>query len=50
MHASKSAPGVGGFSRPEREASANDESGGWSSIKASINFPIYRSDITVSRR
>jgi hypothetical protein len=31
MHARKSAPGVGGFSRPESEASANDESGGWSS-------------------
>ena len=28
MHARKSAPGVGGFSRPEGEASANDESGG----------------------
>ncbi len=28
MHAHKSAPGVGGVSRPESEASANDESGG----------------------
>ena len=28
MHARKSAPGVGGFSRPESEASANDQSGG----------------------
>ncbi len=36
MHARKSAPGDGGFSRPESEASANDESGGWSSI----NFPV----------
>ncbi len=35
MHARKSAPGVGGFSRPESEASANDESGGWSSINFS---------------
>jgi hypothetical protein len=35
MHARKSAPGVGGFSRPESEASANDESGGWRSIKFS---------------
>jgi hypothetical protein len=34
MHAIKSAPGVGGVSesRPESEGSANDESGGWSSI------------------
>ncbi len=32
MHARKSAPGIGGFSRPESEASGNDESGGWSSI------------------
>jgi hypothetical protein len=31
MHARKSAPGVGGFSRPESEASANDESGGCNS-------------------
>ncbi len=30
MHARKSAPGVGGFSRPESEASTNDESGWWS--------------------
>jgi hypothetical protein len=29
MHARKSAPGVGRFSRPESEASGNDESGGW---------------------
>ncbi len=36
MHARKSAPGVGGFSRPESEGSANDESGGWSFI----NFPV----------
>jgi hypothetical protein len=36
MHTRKSAPRVGGFSRPEREASANEESGGWSSI----NFPV----------
>ncbi len=36
MHARKSAPGVGAFSRPESEAYANDESGGWSSI----NFPV----------
>jgi hypothetical protein len=35
MHARKSAPGVGGVSRPENEASANDESGGWSSNKFS---------------
>ena len=28
MHACKSAPGVGGFSSSESEASANDESGG----------------------
>ena len=35
MHARKSAPGVGGFSRPESEASANDESGGWSSLQFS---------------
>jgi hypothetical protein len=31
MHARKSAPGVGGVSRPESKASANDESGGCSS-------------------
>jgi hypothetical protein len=36
MHAHKSAPGVGGFSRPESEASANDDSGRWSSINFSI--------------
>jgi hypothetical protein len=36
MHARNSAPGVGGFSRPDSEASANEESGGWSSI----NFPV----------
>jgi hypothetical protein len=35
MHARESTPGVGGFSGPESEASANDESGGWSSIKFS---------------
>jgi hypothetical protein len=35
MHARKSAPGVGGVSRPEIEASANDESGGWSSNRFS---------------
>ncbi len=28
MHTRKSAPGIGGFSRPESEAFANDESGG----------------------
>ncbi len=28
MHTRKSSPGVGGFSRPESKASANDESGG----------------------
>jgi hypothetical protein len=37
MHARKSAPGVGGFSRPESKASANDESGGWSSIKLPVS-------------
>jgi hypothetical protein len=36
MHARKSAPGVGGFSRPENEAPANDESGG----RSSINIPV----------
>jgi hypothetical protein len=40
MHARKSAPRVGGFSRQENEASANDESGRWSSITASIKFPV----------
>ncbi len=35
MHARKSAPGVGGVSRPDSEASANDESCGWSSINFS---------------
>jgi hypothetical protein len=35
MHARKSAPGVGGFSRPESEASANDQSGGWSPLQFS---------------
>jgi hypothetical protein len=37
MHACKSAPGVGGFSRPESEASANDKSGWWSSINFSVS-------------
>jgi hypothetical protein len=40
MHDLKSAPGSGGFSRHETEASTNDESGGWSSITASIKFPV----------
>jgi hypothetical protein len=35
MHARKSAPGVGRFSRPESKASANDETGGRSSNKFS---------------
>ena len=35
MHARTSAPGVVGFSQPESEASANDESGGWSSNRFS---------------
>ncbi len=43
MHARKSAPGVGGFSRPGSEASANDESGGWNWNKVSrfidLTFP-----------
>ncbi len=50
MHARKSAPGVGGFSRHENASSANDESGGWSSITASIKFPVSSFWITVSRR
>jgi hypothetical protein len=37
MHAHRSAPGVGGFSRPESEGPANDESGGWSSIYFSVS-------------
>jgi hypothetical protein len=36
MYSRKSSPGVGGFLRPKSEASANDESGGWSSI----SFPV----------
>jgi hypothetical protein len=40
MHVRKSAPGLGGFSRLENEASANDESGRWSSITASIKYPV----------
>jgi hypothetical protein len=37
MHARKSAPGVDVFSRPESEGTANDEAGGWSSIKFSVS-------------
>ncbi len=36
MHACKSAPGVGVFSRPESKESANDDSGLLGSINQSI--------------
>jgi hypothetical protein len=38
VHARKSAPGVGGFSRQESEGSANDESGGWISSFIVLTF------------
>ncbi len=37
MHARKSAPEVGEFSRPESQGFANDESGWWSSIYFSVS-------------